>query len=175
MLPSTATSRRLSLPRKPQRPAGPRRPAVHPPSVPPGRVFVDSGAFIGLFSADDQHHDDADALFRACIRHKTILVTSQLVIAEVHRFLLFNAGIDAAAVALDKISASPALTIEYTTAEHHRSGRAWLEKLGDQVISYTDAVSFAVMVASRCDAALSFDDDFVIAGFTLLRAELPSP
>lgn len=111
-------------------------------------------------------------MFRACIRHNTILITSQLVVAEVHRFLLFNAGIDAAAVALDKISASPVLTIEYTTAEHHRSAGEWLGKLGDQVISYTDAVSFTVMVARRCDAALSFDDDFVIAGFTLLRAEL---
>lgn len=89
-----------------------------------------------------------------------------------HRFLLFNAGIAAAAAALDKIYVSPSLMIEYTTMEHHRSAREWLMKLHDQVISYTDAVSFTVMAATRCEVALSFDEDFVIAGFTRLRVDM---
>jgi predicted nucleic acid-binding protein len=100
------------------------------------------------------------------------LFTSQLVIAEVHRFLLFHVGIQAAAVALDRISASQALAIEYTTSEHHRAARAWLEKLDDQVISYTDAVSFSLMTETRCEVALSFDEDFVIAGFERLREDM---
>ncbi len=111
-------------------------------------------------------------MFRGCIRHKSRLITSQLVVAEVHRFLLFSSGIAAAAAALDKISASPSLTIEYTTLQHHRAAREWLMKLDDQVISYTDAVSFTVMAATRCEAALSFDDDFVIAGFVRLRVDM---
>jgi predicted nucleic acid-binding protein len=52
----------------------------------------------------------------------------------------------------------------------HRRAREWLAKLDDQVITYTDAVSFAVMTARRCRFALSFDSDFVIAGFELWRA-----
>ncbi|HVO26103.1 MAG TPA: hypothetical protein VMW56_21005 [Candidatus Margulisiibacteriota bacterium] len=51
------------------------------------------------------------------------------------------------------MQASPALTIEFTSA-HQR-------------ITYTDAVSFAVMKAARCTAAMSFDHDFVVAGFRL--------
>ena len=39
----------------------------------------------------------------------------------------------------------------------------------DQRISYTDAVSFAVMQASGCRTAMSFDHDFETAGFVLWR------
>lgn len=141
-------------------------------SAPPSRVFVDSGGFIGLFSADDRHHGTADALFRACVRRKVKLVTSQLVVAEVHRFVLFQAGIEAATTAIDKLTASPSLTIEYTTEDHHRAARKWLAKLDDQVISYTDAVSFSIMVARGVGVALSFDNDFAIAGYALLTADM---
>lgn len=140
--------------------------------MPPTRVFVDSSAFIALFSADDQHHDDADALFEACIRRRIKLVTSQLVVAEVHRLLLFAAGIPAAAIAVQKIFASPSTAIEFPTLEHHRGAMKWLAELDDQEISYTDAVSFTVMEAVRCEFALSFDDDFTIAGFTRLQLQM---
>jgi predicted nucleic acid-binding protein len=156
------------LRRKPARAAGPRRPGSEAFDEVLSRVFVDSGGFIALFSSADRHHDTADALFRACVRRGR-LITTQLVVAEVHRFLLFNAGIAAATTAIKKISTSPALVIECTTAAHHRAACEWLAKLDDQVISYTDATSFAVMTATRCTVALSFDNDFTIAGFTVLQ------
>lgn len=136
----------------------------------PASLFVDSGAFIGLFSADDQHHDAADAIFHDAVIDKMRLVTTNLVLSEVHRFLLFRAGIRAASVALDRIEASPSVTIEFATTAHHRAARSWLAKLHDQKISYTDAVSFAVMKALRCKSAISFDHDFELAGFRVLRA-----
>jgi predicted nucleic acid-binding protein len=36
-------------------------------------------------------------------------------------------------------------------------------------VTYTDAVSFAVMKATGFGHALTFDQDFVAAGFTLWR------
>ena len=47
-----------------------------------------------------------------------------------------------------------------------RRAREWLDKLADQTITYTDAASFAVMEALRCTEALTFDHDFLIAGFS---------
>jgi predicted nucleic acid-binding protein len=41
----------------------------------------------------------------------------------------------------------------------------------DQRITYTDAVSFAVMKSRKCDAVLGFDHDFIVAGFRFWRAE----
>lgn len=139
-------------------------------STAPRRAFVDSGGWIALAAADDRHHGDADAVFRQAARERVPLVTTNLVFAEVHRFLLFRAGIRAAAVTLARMGASPLVSLEHATAAHHAAGLSWLSKLGDQVITYTDAVSFAVATATRCDAVIGFDRDFAIAGFRLWNA-----
>jgi len=118
-----------------------------------------------LFSARDQHHTDADDLFRRAVREQTPLLTTNLVLAEVHRLLLFRAGIPAAATAIDRIEASPRVRIVFPTASHHAAARGWISRLGDQRITYTDAVSFAVMESEPCAAVLGFDRDFALAGF----------
>jgi predicted nucleic acid-binding protein len=133
------------------------------------RVLVDSGAWIALVRASDQHHAEADRMFRYAVRHRVPLVTTNLIIAEVHRFILFHMGIRPAALLLDRIDASPLLTTEFVTGIHHAAARRWIERLSDQIITYTDAVSFAVMETARCTAAMSFDHDFVTAGFQLWR------
>jgi predicted nucleic acid-binding protein len=108
-------------------------------------------------------------MFRAAIERKIPLVTTNLVLAEVHRFVLFRNGPRAAAATLTGIEASALLAIEFATSAHHRVALAWLGRLANQRVSYTDAVSFAVMESSRCRAALGFDHDFVVAGFELWR------
>ena len=144
-------------------------PATGHESAAPGRLFVDSGAWIALVSARDQHHAEADEMFRRVVAQRVPLFTTNLVLAEVHRFLLFRAGPSPAARALEQIESSERVTIVFATDAHHRAARAWLHRLSDHAISYTDAVSFSVIEAARCAAALSFDRDFEVAGFTLWR------
>ena len=131
-----------------------------------GNVLVVSGGWIALVSARDQHHGEADALFRRAVSERVPLVTTNLVLAEVHRLLLFRAGIRAAATALDRIETSQRVRVVFPTAAHHTAARAWLARLSDQRITYTDAVSFAVMETAPCSAVLGFDRDFTVAGFT---------
>jgi len=138
-----------------------------PGSGAPRRLFVDSGAWLALFSARDGQHQAADRRFRAAHARKIPLLTSNLVLAEVHRLVLFRAGILAAATALDRIEASPRVTTLFPDPAIHREARGWLSRLGDQVITYTDATSFALMRAHRCEVALAFDRDFALAGFSL--------
>lgn len=138
-------------------------------SLVPGRVFVDSGTWIALGRQRDQHHGEADRLFRVAVSRRVPLLTSNLVIAEVHRFILFHIGIQAAQRMVDRIDAARLVTIEFARQEHHKAAREWLARLPDQKISYTDAVSFAVMEATRCTTAFSFDHDFTLAGFRLWR------
>ncbi len=135
------------------------------PSRPAKDVLVDSGAWIALLSARDQHHAEADGLFRYAVRERVPLVTTNLVLAEVHRLLLIRAGIQAAATALDRIEASKSVRLVYPTALHHAAARAWMARLDEQRVTYTDAVSFAVMDALPCTAVLGFDHDFSVAGF----------
>ena len=146
-------------------------PATGPESGVPGRLFVDSGAWIALISARDQHHVEADAMFRRVVVQRTQLVTTNLVLAEVHRFLLFRAGPVPARRALEQLEGSARLTIVFASDVHHRAAHGWLARLSDHAISYTDAVSFAVIQAARCAAALSFDRDFQVAGFRRWRPD----
>ena len=68
---------------------------------------------------------------------------------------------------LDRIDLSPSVTVHFAAAEHHAAARRWLERLAPHPITYTDAVSFAVMEGLRCRHALAFDHDFTAAGFEL--------
>ena len=124
-------------------------------------------------SARDRRHAEAEAMFRGAAARRIRLLTTNLVVAEVHRLLRLRVGARAATRVLDRFEASPLTLVEFATAEHHRAARVWLERLADRAISYTDAVSFAVIEATRCAAVLSFDRDFARAGFRLWRVGAP--
>jgi predicted nucleic acid-binding protein len=139
--------------------------------APPSRVFVDSSAWFALASSSDGRHAEADRLLRQVVERRTPILTSNLIVAEIHRLALARMGIRAARAMLDRIDASRLVSIVHATAEHHRGALRWLTKLGDQPISYTDAVSFAVMESARCRVAITFDRHFSIAGFEVWRDE----
>jgi predicted nucleic acid-binding protein len=134
-------------------------------------VFVDSSAWFAVASASDGRHVEADGLLREAVSKQIVLLTTNLVVAEVHRLALFRMGSQPAAAMLDRMSASPLVRIVFATADHHVAARRWLGKLADQPISYTDAVSFAVMESMRCRTALTFDRHFAMAGFRVWRAK----
>jgi uncharacterized protein len=128
-------------------------------------VFVDSSAWIALFSRQDQNHEAADRAFRSIIIAKRRMITTNLILAEIHLLLLHRAGIRAAAVALEKIEASPLVELQFTDSNHHQSALAWMRKMNGRPITYTDAASFAVMEAMGSGEALSYDHHFQAAGF----------
>lgn len=131
------------------------------------RLFVDSGAWIALRSRRDQHHAEADRLFREAIAGGIPLVTSSLALAEVHRLTLFRAGVEPAMRLLERVDASASLSLRFPGAEEHAAARAWIGRLAPRPVTYTDAVSFAIIEAARCTHVLGFDADFEIAGFAL--------
>jgi predicted nucleic acid-binding protein len=59
------------------------------------------------------------------------------------------------------------VTIHFPTAGDHAAARRWLTRMAPRPITYTDAVSFAIMQATGCGYVLGFDQDFAAAGFTL--------
>lgn len=132
-------------------------------------LLVDSGAWIALRSRRDQHHADADRLFREAISAGIPLITTNLVLAEVHRLTLHRVGVAAALRLLDRVDASSRCQVVIATADEHSEARAWLERLAPHPVTYTDAVSFAVMARRGIRSVLGFDEDFAVAGFELWR------
>jgi predicted nucleic acid-binding protein len=147
----------------------PSRPPRTGSAAAPASLFVDSSAWIALRSLRDQHHADADRLFRDALARRVPLLTTSLVIAETHRLTLFRAGAQPAGRFLELVDSSPSVTIHFPAGDEHAAARRWLGRLGTRPVTYTDAVSFAVMEATGCDHVLGFDHDFAAAGFTLWR------
>jgi predicted nucleic acid-binding protein len=141
----------------------------------PALLFVDSGGWIALRSRRDQYHADADHLFREAVARRITLLTTNLVIAEIHRLLLFRTGLQPARRTLQQIDASKRVTIYFPSVEDHGRARRWIDRMAPRPVTYTDAVSFAVMEAKRCRHVLGFDHDFVAAGFTLWRGRREHP
>jgi uncharacterized protein len=133
------------------------------------RLFVDSSAWLAFFSRRDAKHGAAVTLFERALGRRAALITSSLVVAEVHRLVLHRVGIPAATAVLGAIDDSARLRLVFPDSTHHQAARRWLQKLSDQVITYADATSFAIMDAERCSAAISFDRDFIVAGFQVLH------
>lgn len=130
-------------------------------------IFIDSSAWIALFSRRDQYHDEADRAFRALVASKNRMLTTNLVLAEIHRLLLHRAGVKAAAAVLERVESSPLVKIKFADATNHQSAKLWMKKLQEHPISYTDAVSFSVMETEGCGEALSYDRHFHFAGFEI--------
>src|SRR2546422_11722638 len=105
---SIATSRRPSLRSARQR--------IEHVGGEPGSLFVDSRAWIALASARDQHHAEADSLFRIAATLRLPLLTTNLVVAEVPRFLLHRAGSAVTPGGLDRLESSPGLSGEVVRA-----------------------------------------------------------
>ncbi len=131
----------------------------------PGRVFVDTSAWIALFSSRDQNHVEAENSFRALLSIEASLITSNLVLAEMHRLVLHRVGVQAATLVLDKIESSRQVTVAFPSNNHHAAARKWLSKMQNVRLTYADAVSFALMEDSACNYFLSFDSHFSLAGF----------
>ena len=107
---------------------GRRLPAGQPP--PHRRLIVDSSAWIALRSQRDQHHAEADRLFRDALSRRIPLLTTSLVVAETHRLTLFRVGVLLARRFLELIDASPSVTIHFPSAGDHAAARDWLDRLG---------------------------------------------
>jgi predicted nucleic acid-binding protein len=69
------------------------------------------------------------------------------------------------------LTSSRDVRVEHTTASLHASAVVFLDKLADQPVTYADAMSFAIMKALRCSVALTFDQHFAMAGFTMWRGD----
>jgi predicted nucleic acid-binding protein len=77
-----------------------------------------------------------------------------------------RAGSAAAIAVLGRMESSSRTA--FAGHNHHQAVKIWLSKLSGLPVSYTEAVSFAIMESSDCADALGYDQHFQAAGFTLL-------
>jgi len=131
-------------------------------------LFVDTGAWFALADKSDQHHNQAVDIYPELLRNCHHLTTTNLVVAETYILIRRVIGHKAAITFLENITASPRVIKIYSDRVLEETAEDILRKYQDHDFSFTDAVSFAVMKQHEIIKAFSFDQHFLIAGFTLI-------
>ena len=128
-------------------------------------IFVDTGAFVARYLARDQYHTAAVEGWRRLDRHR--IVTTSHVLDEALTLLGRRAGNAFAAERARRFLTSERLGIVRPDLDDELSAVELFESFADQGVSFTDAVSFAVMRRLSIDRAFTFDRHFALAGFEL--------
>jgi len=138
------------------------------PSLQKSTLFVDTGAWFALADKSDQFHDPAVKIYPDLLKGYPYLTTTNLVVAETYILIRRALGYQPAITFLENLSASPRITKIYSEATLEDKAENIIRKYQDQDFSFTDAVSFAVMEEYGIKKAFSFDQHFLIAGFTIV-------
>ncbi|MCP3963233.1 MAG: PIN domain-containing protein [bacterium] len=130
-------------------------------------IFLDTGAFLALYIARDQYHDQSILAWRELEASTSRCFTSNFVLDETFTFLARRTSYDFAATRARSLLTSNVLEILRPDHEDELQAVDDFAKFADQGVSFTDCVSFALMRSRRIRRAFSFDRHFALAGFEL--------
>ncbi len=133
-------------------------------------IFVDAGAWIGLFNEDDQFHKKAMARWRKLTKSSPPLVTSNFVFGETMTFLARQCSYDYAVRQGRRILGLPGLTLLRPAEQEELTALDLMTKWADQEIGFVDCLSFALMRRYRIKVAFTFDRHFDLAGFEIFQS-----
>lgn len=130
-------------------------------------IFADTSFWVALRDRRDDRHRRARELLRELEGEE--LLTSDHVRGEAWTFLRARAGHAAAVGFLDALASSERVRILVVGEALETEALGWLRKHDERPYSFVDATSFALMRSLGVERALTFDSDFVTAGFVALR------
>ena len=128
-------------------------------------LFIDTGAFIGKYLTQDQHHKDAQDKWQQIEKEKRRCLTSNFVLDETFTLLGRWTNAKFAAEKANIIYSSKMIEILRPEHSDELAAIELLQKFADQKISYTDCISFVLMKRMKIKQAFSFDRHFIAAGF----------
>jgi uncharacterized protein len=133
----------------------------------PGRVFVDTGAWIALAECRDPYHERAVLFWTAANRQGTRFFTSVPVALETFTFLDRRGSREVALTWCDSLKIIPRFEILVCTPADLDAAWQLLSRKDHQRVSLVDATSFILMRKERIRTAFAFDTHFAAAGFRL--------
>ena len=131
---------------------------------------MDTGAWIGVAAARDEVHEAAAAYARHLAARKTLLVTSNYVLAEAYTRIRYDDGHPKALVfdaLIQEIVRRRQLAIRWITPSLHEEGLGLFKRYDDHDFSVVDCTSFVVARRLRIRDVFGFDRHFVTMGFAL--------
>lgn len=127
-------------------------------------LFIDTSFLIALLLPKDRQHRLAQNFLK---EHKQPFqgVLSNLILNELLTFFSRYGDLKLALKFQNKLFEENAFEIIWVDRPLHLEASRLIQKYQDQNISFVDASSFAIMKKNKIKKALSFDQDFIKAGF----------
>lgn len=137
-----------------------------PRSIYERAVLFDTSAFEAILNPSDKYHTDAINFHKKIRVSRYPLYSTNLTVAETQRRLLYNdsLGIEGATNFIHKVY-NGLVRIIRPTKEDELRALEYIEKYSDQTITFTDAVSMAVMYRIGIRKVFTFDWHFTLLGF----------
>jgi predicted nucleic acid-binding protein len=134
-------------------------------------VFLDTSGWLAAVGDRERHHVEASSAYDDLVERRVRLVTTNLVVAEMHILTARERGAVAGCALLDAMYADPLYSVITVTRElESEAVDRWLRPYRDHKFSLADATSFEVMRRERINEALSVDHHFEVAGYKLIPA-----
>jgi predicted nucleic acid-binding protein len=134
------------------------------------RLFVDTSAYYAATDRRDRDHVAAAAVMRRLVEERHSLVTTNVVLFELHALLLNRLNRQVAWDVLSVLRASQ--TIVRVRERDEVRAEDILYQHADKEFSYTDALSFAVMERLGLRVAFALDRHFAQYGLTLISIDV---
>ena len=134
-------------------------------------ALSDSSAWYALLSSSDTQHLAARRRFSRLVAARRTVVATNYVVSETYALVRGRLGSTVALSFLEQVRADPFVRRIQVSEAWEAEAELLLAQHHDQRFSYVDATSFVTMRHLGLSEALTFDSDFVIAGFTLVGDE----
>ncbi|HEX6048365.1 MAG TPA: hypothetical protein VFZ21_03830 [Gemmatimonadaceae bacterium] len=134
-----------------------------------GALFLDSSGWFAALSPPERMHSAARLAYQRAVTEGLSLVTTDLVVAEMHALLLRWRDQSTGARFLDLVYRTGTHVVIH--ADDALIGDAlthWISRFTDHRFTLCDAVSFEVMRRERITTALALDRHFATAGYRTL-------
>jgi predicted nucleic acid-binding protein len=134
-------------------------------------VYVDTGAWIALFSANDEYHLPASETYLRLRHDQMPLLTSSDVIDETATRLRYDYSLKGALAfraALTLAQRKKILRITWVDEELQNAAWELLESRPQLKLSLTDGTSAVIARRNKTTQVFGFDQDFSALGFELI-------
>jgi len=136
-------------------------------------VLIDTSFWFALTVASDAKHQQASQTARTMQKRGDLWLTTTMILAEMHRLVLYKLGTWAGNRFLVQIASQTEAGFLEVVAigwEHISLARTLLSKYSDLTLSLTDACSAAVMRELNLEKFAGYDEHFQLLGFAQVAA-----
>lgn len=132
-------------------------------------VYLDTSGWLAALSPREQRHEAARQAYETLVQDAARLVTTNLVVAEMHILLARRHDSGTALSFLESLYRDPAHEVRFVTRELEAAAVGqWIRPFADRTLSLADAVGFEVMRTEGIARALAYDRHFGDAGFEMV-------